>query len=385
MGRKDILVVGGGTIGSFYAMIMSKGGFDIHVFEENKEIGVPQHCSGLVSIDGLKRIGVWDYLEKSGIILNRIRVAKFVSIRGTIRKIELPNYTAVVLDRIKYDKMLADKAISNGAHYHLNAKVKKISRSGFIEVKINGKNEKFFGDIIVDAEGASRNLIKHLPGVHKKGLLPSLQLDVLAHKWILPSDSVELHFNVDDFFSWIIPISDEKPIYRVGVATKTLSINYKKFLIDFAKKKLGKIRILNKFGGIVVSGGPIKRFVWDKIIAIGDAAGHVKPTTGGGLLYGYICATLAGAFLAIGRPDLYEKTCKRLVHNTLMRMKNVRSILNILPDPVLSLVISAIQSPYVIGDVMAGDQDVQTDIVLRILKNPFFYAGLTPLRRLLTA
>jgi len=370
MGRKDILVVGGGTIGSFYAMIMSKGGFDIHVFEENKEIGVPQHCSGLVSIDGLKRIGVWDYLEKSGIILNRIRVAKFVSIRGTIRKIELPNYTAVVLDRIKYDKMLADKAISNGAHYHLNAKVKKISRSGFIEVKINGKNEKFFGDIIVDAEGASRNLIKHLPGVHKKGLLPSLQLDVLAHKWILPSDSVELHFNVDDFFSWIIPISDEKPIYRVGVATKTLSINYKKFLIDFAKKKLGKIRILNKFGGIVVSGGPIKRFVWDKIIAIGDAAGHVKPTTGGGIVLGLLGASIAANISRVHIEknislDLYQRMYKRYLHKQLVIMRFVRNSLNFVKKQGVDLALSIF--PQVLFKNIRGDMDLQLTVFLRIL------------------
>jgi flavin-dependent dehydrogenase len=39
--------------------------------------------------------------------------------------------------------------------------------------------------------------------------------------------------------------------------------------------------------------GPVKRTVVDRVIAVGDAAGLVKPTTGGGIYYGLLSGRLA--------------------------------------------------------------------------------------------
>lgn len=53
--------------------------------------------------------------------------------------------------------------------------------------------------------------------------------------------------------------------------------------------------IINKNGLKLkpIANGAIKRSVKDKILAVGEAAGQVKTTTGGGILYGLLCSEIA--------------------------------------------------------------------------------------------
>jgi flavin-dependent dehydrogenase len=44
--------------------------------------------------------------------------------------------------------------------------------------------------------------------------------------------------------------------------------------------------------------GPVRRTVADRVVAVGDAAGMVKPTTGGGIYYGALSGRLAAETLA---------------------------------------------------------------------------------------
>jgi digeranylgeranylglycerophospholipid reductase len=43
--------------------------------------------------------------------------------------------------------------------------------------------------------------------------------------------------------------------------------------------------------------GPIRKTYGDRVLAVGDAAGLVKPTTGGGIYYGMLSGALAGGVL----------------------------------------------------------------------------------------
>jgi len=52
---QDAIVVGGGPVGSFAALILSKLGKKVTVFEEHSQIGSPSHCAGHISIKSLKK------------------------------------------------------------------------------------------------------------------------------------------------------------------------------------------------------------------------------------------------------------------------------------------------------------------------------------------
>jgi len=72
----DSIVVGGSISGLLCAREISKSGLSVAVLEEDYEIGTPEHCGGLVSLDGLKKLGI---IPSSKAILNEVNKAKIVS------------------------------------------------------------------------------------------------------------------------------------------------------------------------------------------------------------------------------------------------------------------------------------------------------------------
>ena len=49
------------------------------------------------------------------------------------------------------------------------------------------------------------------------------------------------------------------------------------------------------YGGIPLK--PLPRTYGQRLVVVGDAAGQVKPTTGGGIYYGLLCADIAAGTL----------------------------------------------------------------------------------------
>ena len=370
MKKYEILVIGGGTIGSYFALLTAKKGLQVTVYEDNKELGWPQHCSGLISINGLKRIGVWNWLVREGLVLNYIKNARFYGVSGNFREISSPKHVAVVIDRIGYDELIGGKAQDNGAEYRFSKYVKSISLDGFAKVGKTGSLNAVKAQVLVDAEGASRKLIEKLPGVNKEGLLPAVQMDVVARKDNVPLDTVELHFNVDDFFSWVIPLNDNKAIYRVGFSSSNMRGNRLNFLKRFAKKRLGQYKVLRKFGGLVVSRGPLKQFVWGSILAIGDAAGHVKPTTGGGVVLGSIGAHIAAETVVEHLNNsvplvLYQKKYIQLLGQQFHAMLLVRRMLNFLSKQGVDVALRVFPQPLFSN--VRGDMDFQLEAILKLI------------------
>ncbi len=371
MKKRDVVVVGGGTIGNYIAFHLAKTGIDVLVNEDNKRIGEPQHCSGLVSIEGLKRIGVWEDIRKNALIEAKIRSARFIDIYGSKSKtISFNQPVAVVIDRIGYDKFLYGLAIDSGAEYMLSSKVLDMKKEGLVKIRNKSSSLLINSDVIVDAEGAKRVLLKKV--VSQKlddGLLPALQIDVIAKKDILEQDTVELHFNVDDFFSWVIPISSDKPIYRVGVASRKIFDHYR-IVKDLARNRLGKYVEKRRFGGLVVSSGPINEYVHGKIIVVGDAAGHVKPTTGGGIVFGSIGAFIASRIIKRHldqglKLDYYQKYYNGLLSKHYRLMKLVRRTLNFVGVSGAHVLLSLI--PQVMFSNIKSDMDLQAEAILKMV------------------
>ncbi|MBW3013904.1 NAD(P)-binding protein, partial [Candidatus Woesearchaeota archaeon] len=52
---KTVAIIGGGPVGCHTGKLLAKAGFDVHIFEEHKEIGKPVQCTGIIS-KNLKQI-----------------------------------------------------------------------------------------------------------------------------------------------------------------------------------------------------------------------------------------------------------------------------------------------------------------------------------------
>jgi digeranylgeranylglycerophospholipid reductase len=54
----DVIIAGGSISGLLAAREVAAEGLSVIVLEEDTEIGTPEHCGGLVSIDGIQNLGI---------------------------------------------------------------------------------------------------------------------------------------------------------------------------------------------------------------------------------------------------------------------------------------------------------------------------------------
>jgi flavin-dependent dehydrogenase len=91
-------------------------------------------------------------------------------------------------------------------------------------------------------------------------------------------------------FGWVIPAG--KNASRIGVITLKKGIAW----LDMMLKKRLEIPDTKWGTGIKmkpIAYGPVKKSVKGGIITVGEAAGQVKTTTGGGIFYGLLCSEIA--------------------------------------------------------------------------------------------
>ena len=346
----DAIVVGGGPVGSFAALNLAKLGARVTVFEEHTDIGSPSHCAGHLSIQSLKKLGLYPLPGK--IIENTFSAANIYSPLGTKLSVRLAHPITAAVNRTLFDKYLAEKAEAAGAHYCLNSRVQSLLMdSGFVKgvnVKQNDKNEeKAWAKIVVDAEGISSRILRQtgLSTLNRDRLVYAVETEVENVKNV-ELDAVEIFLGKNyapGLFAWLIPRLDGTA--KVGLATKTG--NPKEFLQRLmlkhpvASKQLGTAKITRIAFHPISLGGPISKAYSNGFIAVGDAASQVKPTTGGGVIFGLTCAKIAAkvASEAIRRNDvssnylqLYQKRCGDMLGFDFNVMLRIRKFLDALSD-----------------------------------------------------
>jgi geranylgeranyl reductase family protein len=380
----DTLVIGAGPAGLLAAHEIARKGFSVGVMEEHQKVGEPDHCAGLLSISGLKSLNL---SLPDDVIQNRVIGAKIYAPSGHSIVIERGNREAVVIDRRKFDSWLAERAMEEGASIFTNTKVTKINLDQNLDYRVYIQVEhtsQTTARIVIDAEG-SRCLISTsmgFPGISKKSKLPAYQYEVANAD--LDDEYVEMYYGravAPGFFAWIIPLGEGRA--RVGIAAK----NHAKLRLEAAMRhhpqiglKLKNARIERQLGGIVLVGLPIKRTCKNRFLVVGDAAGMVKATTGGGVIMGGIAARIAGRTVSDfleqtdgSEQDLsgYDDTWRALLMNDFRAMYFAQKLLTSLSDKGLDVLIREIEELGLIDVVRReGDMDRQQKVIKNLLLDP---------------
>jgi digeranylgeranylglycerophospholipid reductase len=276
---------------------------------------VPSHCAGHISIRSLKGMGL--YPLPDNIVENTFSAANFYSPTGTKFSVRLAQPVTAAVNRTLFDQYLAEKAEAAGATYRLNTRVQSLLVDGGVVKGVNftqgdKAEEKAYSKIVVDAEGISSRLLRQagLSALKRDGLVYAVETEVENVKDV-ELDAVEVYVGrtfAPGFYAWLIPRLDGTA--KVGLATK--SGNPKEFLQRLihkhpvASKQLGKAKITRTAFHSISLGGPIPKTYGNGFLAVGDAASQVKPTTGGGVIFGLTCARIAAevAAEAVQRSDV---------------------------------------------------------------------------------
>ncbi len=270
----DVLVVGGGPVGSKVAERAAKAGFDVKVLEEDRCIGVPVQCAGLVSPRVVE-------MTKTRSVIGEFRKAVIHPPNSKELALESPQSRAFVLDRASFDREMAIKAINAGADVELGCRVNSW-KDGVIGYTQDGIHRTAESRITVGADGPSSILrrISGLPGPNE--LIPGIQAIVGRG-----SDGIHIYVGnklAPGFFAWSVP-HPAGTIYGLG-ADDGQAYGY---LRNFLKSQGVADKILGLQAGTIPL-GVMDRTVEDGLMLVGDAACQVKPLSGGGLYTGLVAA-----------------------------------------------------------------------------------------------
>jgi flavin-dependent dehydrogenase len=211
----------------------------------------------------------------------------------------------------------------------------------------DGSDKKIYSKIVLDAEGVSSRLLRQagLKANKTSGLVYAVEAEVDKVQDV-DLDSVEVYFGkayAPGFYGWLIPRPDGSA--KVGLATKhgdpreylkRLMFNHPK-----ASKQLNKSNITKVGYHAITLGGPIDRSYADGFLALGDCASQVKPTTGGGVIFGLTAAKAAAEVThqALASGDVssnvlqtYQKRCDDLLKFDFRVMLRIRRFLDSLSD-----------------------------------------------------
>lgn len=275
---KRVIIIGAGVIGLTLAKELGMHGIETHVYDSKRSVSEgAEKASGIFSVNGLDRIGI----NPSHAIVNTLNGATLHAGREKLR-IKSKKTMAYVVDRGMLAEICKRSAEKAGAEVHLG---RKFGRAELQELSKDNEN------IVVGADGA-------VSTVASTFRFPEIKEYILTYKAEYANPSIEDHNMVGLFFSneiayrffgWSCPYSKSKIEIGIGISDRAKINSVSAFSRFMKSEMLGDVlksaKKLNGHASII----PLtsrSSTVKGNVMLVGDAAGQVKATTGGGVIFG---------------------------------------------------------------------------------------------------
>jgi len=292
----DVIVVGAGPAGLYSALLLAEEGFDVAVLEEHAVPGLPTHCTGVIS-DELSDL----FKVPDSLVLNRPQVCTVVSPGGAEVSFSAHGESIAVIDRGQFDAELAQSARRAGVELRTGFRVDQVSVAS-TRVSVGGSDARLDARACILACGVGYRLHRQLGLGLPSMFLHSAQIETDAN---CAAAAVELHVGGEiapEGFAWLVPIAREgRPRMKIGLMARGHAAQHLgRFLSrpNVARRVAPAARPHVRRRLLPL--GPVGRTFGERIVAVGDAAGLTKPTTGGGIFYSLLSARLAAETLAEG-------------------------------------------------------------------------------------
>ncbi len=320
----DVIVVGAGPAGSTSALYAAKSGASVLLLDKKREIGSPIQCAGFLpdasEVQALLRDArLPDTLKNypDSCVLQRIDTQRIVPPNCSVKEFAV---RGAVLDRRRYDQFLAEQAARAGAELMVKTRVTKIEGTTVETSGVFGKH-RIKAKAIIGADGPNSLVAK------SKGLAfkpESREISVAIEYQIRNVDidpsALEMYFGKDFVpggYAWIFPEGRDRANVGIGIQSGMAEkkISAKEYLHRFirdhplAGPKLKHGIIMNVIAGIIPVNGAPEKTATENALIVGDAAGQIFATNGGGIPPAMIAGKVAGetaAEFAAGKCRLEE-------------------------------------------------------------------------------
>ena len=366
----DVCIVGASIAGNYLTYLLSKSNLRILVLEDHKKIGIPFQCAGIISQKLSQLIQL-----PTNIILNRVSSAKIVNPSG--KHISLSgDERPYIIDRIALDCLYYDKAkdISN-ITYFLGERYKSFEYridNGKKYVLVETSKRIFKTKVLIGCDGPLSSVGKQLNV--KNNVLYASQIRVKAN---FNEAEAAMYFDPQwkQLFGWIVPEGNH--IFRIGIAAaKNVKNCFKRFLekldVDIDNK-------IDQQGGIIPY-GIMNKISFNNIMLLGDSAGQVKATTGGGIVmlltaakYASNCINLCFKNEDFSKKFIkkyYGKPCARTIGRELKLHYLIRLILEKFKNKDFDAFFKIVKENKIEHIIsFYGDMDFPKALVIKLLRN----------------
>lgn len=369
---QDVIVVGAGPAGNNAALSLASQGYGVTVIDSRENIG-DKLCTGLVGEECFRR-----YPIDPSLVYREINVASVVSPSGEVVRFETPRPVARVVNRVAYVTSFADRARESGAEYLLGRRVVSLEQHKN-RVSVATDEGTVEARALVLAAGFGSQLNRQLglgePADYVVGIQALVRTEGI--------DEVKVYLGRDvapGFFAWLVPT---EPGYALAglLVRKNAPERFATFIS--AREAEGRItEIVNKPVCWGIPLRPLRKTYTDRVLVVGDAAGQVKPTTGGGIFYSLLASEVAsGALhqalsedkLSANRLGAYQKEWKNLLSTELEVGYSARRVFEYLGDSHISSLIHQASNNGFIAE-LADSPDVSFDwhssMISKIMGHP---------------
>ena len=314
----NVAIVGAGPAGSYCAYKLAEKAIYPTIFDYSHPREKP--CGGLFPANAQE---VFPFLKKLPIVHSERSTMTMIAPSGRKVVISYSKGKLFGFSRLKFDLHLLDMAVNEGADL-VREKVIGLERK-YGWWKIRTQKQSYAAKCVIGADGVNstvrRNIIGSISkmdkGVCFGYLVKSLGNEDITIKFLSSKKG----------YMWMIPRGENTSI-GVGSAeiryAHELKSNLKMFISNFypqAEKISEWTALIPNVKNTKTFSKPIAGSNW---VLIGDAAAHVDPITGGGIVYALLDGELAAEAIAKDNPAIFNKMWKKKYGQQLLRAVKLR-------------------------------------------------------------
>ncbi|VVB86897.1 Digeranylgeranylglycerophospholipid reductase [uncultured archaeon] len=369
--KYDVVVVGAGPAGAVASEYAARFGARTLLIEEHASIGSPVQCTGLISTAALRVCG----LVKGSFALAKIKGAFVYAPDGEELCVRGKDIKAYVIDRKIFDRALVGRSLDEGVDILLRTRFTGFSKNK-ISVISGGERKEIEASVIIGADGVQSSVGRAAGIARCKKILSGIQFE--APYAAKDPEFVEIFTGKDiapGFFGWAVPFGG---MARIGLAKNPDDFPARDYLGKLLEHPVVASRYRGSRTEHVLGGIPLgspDKTVKDNVMLVGDAAGQVKPTSGGGVYMGAICARIAGEVAAkASRKEAgleeYEKRWRSAVGKELATGMRIHKSLGKLSDHNLNEFMAFLNRPEIRQIITEyGDMDHPSILLQKLISS----------------